>query len=131
MSQDEVHLMEQNRREMAEEFLIRTKGHLDRLAQAGIDTRIVRELVALHKLAGLACGMRASSCDMMQEIMQEINCAAYFERLNLPATANEAVLLANRAARGGDTPEALYQNGYVDAVDDTVKVVLALRASAD
>ena len=131
----DVHEANQKRRIMAGEFLIRTKGHLDRLAQAGLDTRIVRELVALHTLAAMGCaGMDRRSVDS-DEVMELVNCASYFEALDLPTTANEAAMFAKRVAvasvGGTDEREALYQAGYSDAVQDTVQAITALGAAKE
>ena len=120
---------------MAGEFLIRTKGHLNRLAQAGLDTRIVRELVALHTLAAMGCGRMDRRSVDSDEVMELVNCASYFEPLDLPTTANEAAMFAKRAEAasvgGTDEREALYQTGYSDAVQDTVTAVMALGAAKE
>ncbi len=93
---DVVRQVEQARREMAGEFLIRTKGHLDRLARAGLDTRIVRELVTLHTLAVMACDTMERKPVDSDDVMEQINCAAYFEPLDRPTTAGEAAMFAER-----------------------------------
>ena len=93
---------------MAGEFLIRTKGHLDRLARAGLDTRIVRELVALHTLAVMACDAMGPPMERRPvdstDVMQVVNVASFFEALNRPTAAGEAAFFAERAASGGGRP---------------------------
>ena len=104
-----MRLMEQERRNMAGEFLIRAKGHLDRLAKAGLDTRIVRELVTLHTLAVMACdsmglpgGRRGIDSD---HVMEVVNVASFFEALHMPTTAGEAAFFAERADVGTITDD--------------------------
>ena len=136
MSQDEgICQAEQERRNMAGEFLIRARGHLNRLAQAGLDTRIVRELVALHTLATMGCDRMDHAPVDSDDVMELVNCASYFEALALPTTANEAAMFAKRAEAasvgGTDEREALYQTGYSDAVQDTVQAITALGAAKE
>lgn len=104
----DVREAEQERRNMAGEFLIRAKGHLDRLAKAGLDTRIVRELVTLHTLAVMACDSMGPPGDRREidsdHVMEVVNVASFFEALDLPTTAGEAAFFAERAEAGGGRP---------------------------
>ncbi len=93
---DEVRQAEQERRNLCGAFLIRCKGHLDRLAQAGLDTRIVRELVLVHTLAVLACD-RVDS----EKWIEDINCQSFWDSLDLPVTADEGAMFAERQVAGG------------------------------
>ena len=101
-----VRQLEQARREMAGDFLLRTKGHLDRLARAGLDRRIVRELVVLHTLAVMACDSMERKPVDSDDVMELVNCAAYFEPLDLPTTADEGAMFAERKAAEAESRAA-------------------------
>ena len=75
-------------------FLKRTKRHLDRLARAGLDARVVRELVTVHTLATMGLDGTYTEREMVDEIADEV----FQEDLDLPTSANEAAFFAERNA---------------------------------
>ena len=97
---------ERKRRHQAGEFLIRTKNHLNHLARAGLDTRIVRELVLVHTLAVMCCDRVDSD-----KWIEDINCQSFWDSLGLPTTADEAALIAEREAAAGGTRRAADAGG--------------------
>jgi len=102
MEPGEVRQAEQERRNLCGAFLIRCKGHLDRLARAGLDTRIVRELVVLHTLATMGLDRMDQAPVYGDDVMEEINVQSFFDPLDRPVSAGEAALVAERSDAGDD-----------------------------
>lgn len=78
-------------------FLKRTKHHLDRLARAGLDARLVRELVTVHTLATMGLDGTYTESEMLDEIADGV----FREDLNIATSADEAAFFAERNTIAG------------------------------